>query len=164
MSDDPQNTGGSLEYRDDSREAARQLAEATRRELLIFTRDLEPAVLDQSEFLEAVRQLVIRSRHTGLRVICQDPTRAIKEGHGLIRLARRVSSHVSLHRPHREDAEEADAFIVSDETGYLYRPLADRLEGRWSPNDPTQARRLRQRFDQMWDRSEPETEFRQLGV
>lgn len=164
MAEQDEQPGGPLESRDDSRQAARHLAENVRRELLIFTRDLEPAILDQSEFLEAVRQFAIRSRHTRVRILVQDATRAIREGHGLVRLARRISSHISLHRPHRDDADQADAFIVADETGYLYRTIADRLEGRWHAYDPPEARRLHKRFNDMWERSQAESEFRRLGV
>ncbi|MDQ2070783.1 DUF7931 domain-containing protein [Natronospira bacteriovora] len=161
MNDQP---GGPLETRDDSRQAARHLAELVRRELRIFTRDMDPAVLDQVEFLEAARQFAIRSQHTRIRVLVQDATRAVKEGHGLTRLAARLSSHVSLHRPHDDDVSHADTFIVADDQGYLYRPLADRLEGRWHAYDPAEARRLARRFDEMWERSKPEPEFRRLGV
>lgn len=164
MSKDTIEPGQPLASREDSRLAALHIAENVRRELLIFTRDLDPAVLDHADFLEAVRQFVIRSRHTQLRVLVQDATRAIREGHGLVRLATRVSSHVSLHRPHPDDASQAEAFIVADDRAYLYRPLADRLEGRWNSYDPPEARALAKRFQTMWDRSKPEPEFRRLGV
>lgn len=164
MAEKDDQAGGPLDAREDSRQAARYLAENVRRELLIFTRDLEPAIFDQAEFLDAVREFAIRSRHTQVRVLVQDATRAIREGHGLVRLARRISTHVHLHRPHRDDQDQVDAFIVADETGYLYRPLADRLEGRWHAYDPPEARRLNKRFHEMWERSQAEPEFRRLGV
>jgi len=164
MSEDKEPRGGALESRDDSRQAAAVLADNVRRELLIFSRDLEAPVLDRSEFLDPLRQFLIRSRHTGLRVLLIDPTRAIREGHGLVRLAQRLPTHVSMHRPHEDDMDAADAFMVCDDRGFLYRTLADRLEGRWSENDPPQARRLRKRFDQMWERSEADPEFRRLGT
>lgn len=164
MSDSTEQPSGHIDSRDESRVAAQTLAENVHRELLIFSRDLEPAVLDQEDFLDAVRQFLIRSRHTRLRVLVQDPTRAIREGHGLVRLAARLTSHVGLHRPHRDDAGHSDAFIVADNTGFLYRPMADRLEGRWHAYDPPEARRLNKRFTEMWQRSEPEPEFRRLGV
>ncbi len=153
---------GPLESLSDNRAAADHLAGEVRRELLVFSRDMDPNVLNRGEWLEAVRQFVIRSRHTQLRVLVIDPTRAIREGHGLVRLGQRLSSHIHLHRVNEDHADRADCFIVADDLAYLYRPNAARWEGRWSTRSGADARQLRQDFDDMWQRSLPEPEFRKL--
>ncbi|MCP1726791.1 hypothetical protein J2T60_000756 [Natronospira proteinivora] len=153
-----------LESRDDSRQAAATLAGLVRRELIIFSHNLEPPVLDHAEIIDPLRQFVVASRHTRIRVLTVDPVRALRDGHGLVRLAQRLPTHIQMHRPHEDDADARDTFIVADETAYLYRTLADRYEGRWSEYDPVRARQLRKRFDALWERSKPESEFRRLGV
>lgn len=147
-----------------NREAVLALARALRRELLIFSHDLDPLLLDREDWLEAIRQFAIRSRHTRVRVLLMDPTRAAREGHGLIRLAQRLSSHIEIHRVDHEDREHPDAFLVADGIGYLHRPNATRWEGLWSLQSGAEARRLEQRFDTMWERSQPESEFRNLKL
>jgi hypothetical protein len=165
MSDnEPAVAGEALETLDDNRRAAAALAAQARRDLIVFSRDMDPPILDQESFLESVRQFAIRSGHTHVRVLLIDAARAVSEGHGLIRLAQRLPSHVSLHRVHQDDAGHVDAFICADRRGYLYRTLGDRHEGRWNSDSPLDARRLVDRFGTMWERSRPEPEFRKLGL
>jgi len=153
-----------LETRDDSRQAAAVLANMVRRELIIFSRDLEPPVLDHSEIIDPLRKFLVASRHTRIRVLTIDPSRALRDGHGLVRLAQRLPTHVSMHRPHEDDADAIDTFMVADERAYLYRTVAERYEGRWCENDPVRSRQLRKRFDDIWERSKAEPEFRRLGI
>lgn len=155
---------GRLDSLSTQRQAALELALGLRRELLIFSHDLDPLLLDREDWLEAVRQFVIRSRHTRARILVIDSTRAIREGHGLVRLAQRLSSHIAIHRAHPDDADNPDAFLVADGVGYLHRPNATRWEGSWARQSGAEARRLEKRFDTMWERSQPETEFRNLKL
>lgn len=153
-----------LTDRNGNREAAIQLAGQARRSLAVFTRDLEPAVYDTNEFLSAVQQLALRSRYSRIRIVVVDPTLAIKDGHRFIELARRLSSYIKIRRPSPDHAKLADAYLVADDTGVLYRPLASRYEGFADPHDPFEARARLRNFDDIWEQAEPEPEFHRLGL
>lgn len=153
-----------LETQADNCEAALAVAGEARRSLVIFTRDLEPAIYDRTEFLDIVRRLAISSRFAGIRILLRDPTRAIKDGHRLVELARRLTSRVEIRRVHSDFSDLTEAFLVADEKAVLYRTLADRNEGIADLHDPVRARDKLRLFDTVWEKSEPEPELRQLGI
>ena len=149
---------------EDNRQAAVQLASQARRSLALFTRDLDPAIYDTQEFIAAVQQLALRSRYTRIRIVVIDPVAAVKDGHRLIELARRLSTYIEIRRPSEDHAKLPDSFLISDDTGLLYRPLANRYEGFADPYNPFEARNRLRSFDEIWEQAEPEQEFRRLSL
>src|SRR5438445_530676 len=74
----------------DSREQAAAesllLIEAARRELCIYSRDLDPALFETDVALEALKRLGVSGRGTSIRIIVQEPRIVIAHGHRLIPL------------------------------------------------------------------------------
>lgn len=147
-----------------NQEAAVGIAALAARQLNILTYDLEPQVLGTDEFIEAVRKVATSGRYARVRILVQDSKRAVAEGHKLIEIARRLSSFISIHKPHREHQSVIEAFVVADERALLYRKEADRYEGFADTNDALEARRKLNEFEQMWEKSEPDPEMRRLGI
>ncbi len=147
----------------DNRQAAAVLAAGAHRTLAIFTRDMERVIYDTVEFVAAVRQLALRSRFSRIRIAVIDPLPAIKDGHRLIELGRRLSSFIEFRRPAAEAATLAAAFLIADESGLLYRPLAGRYEGYMDTDNPHAARIYLRAFEAIWELAEPEPEFRRLS-
>lgn len=148
----------------DNREAALQIARLARRQLAIFTRELEPQVYDTPEFIEAAKQLALSGSRTRIRILLIDSRRATKEGHRLVELARRLSSSFEIRKPHRDYLDVAETFMIADEKGLLYRKLATRWEGIVDPHDPLAAREKLKLFDEIWQRSLDDIETRQLRI
>ena len=153
-----------LETIADNRAAAIALAEQARQSLAIYTRDLDKRVLDHIEFVTAVKRLAIRSRYTSVRILVEDPVRAVKRGHRLIHLGHRVPSLVQFRRPAEEYLVNQAVFMVADEIGVLYRSIADRYTGRASFNDPKAARQLLSHFNQVWENSDRHPYLRRLDL
>ncbi|MGA9855920.1 MAG: hypothetical protein WBR29_11665 [Gammaproteobacteria bacterium] len=153
-----------LNSSDENRDAALELARGAHINLVLFSRDLEPVIYDNRDFVTAVQQLALRSRYSHVRILVIDPTAAIKDGHRLIELGRRLSSFIEFRRPPQEQSQRSDSFLVIDETGLLYRPLASRYEGFADPDNAFEARLHLREFDAIWEQSEPESEFRRLGL
>lgn len=149
---------------EDNRQAALQLVTQARRSLAIFSRDLEPAIYNTADFVTAVQQLALRSRYSRIRMVVIDPLPAVTDGHRLIELTRRLSSYMEIRRPSEDHAKLAEAFLITDDTGLLYRPLAARYEGFADPDNPFEASTRLRRFDEIWETAEPEPEFRRLGL
>ena len=148
----------------DNRQAAVQLVNQARRSLAVFARDLEPTIYDTAEFIAAVQQLALRSRYSRIRIVVIDPVPAIKNSHRLIELTRRLSSYMEIRRASEDHAKLSESFLISDDTGLLYRPLASRYEGFADPHDPLEARSRLRQFDDIWAQAQPEQEFRRLGL
>ena len=54
--------------------------------------------------------------------------------------------------------------MVADDTGVLYRSIADRYTGRASFNDPKAARQLLSYFNQVWENSDRHPYLRRLDL
>ena len=140
------------------------LAEA-QHEVAIYTRDLDPALFDVPATLDALKRIALSGRHARVRILIHDPRSPVANGHRLIALAQRLSSAITLRTPVEErDQQYPSAFLLNDRSGYLFRPLGSRLEGEGSTHAPGRHAQLRDFFDQVWERSEPSPELRQLGI
>lgn len=153
-----------LGSRYDNRQAAALLAAQARRQIDLFTPDLEPALYDQSPFLDALTQLCLSSPRARIRVLAKDFERTIKDGHRLVELARRLSSYMELRKVHTDYQENNESFLLVDDYGLLHRRHAARFDGSFSCKAPLEVRRLRAFFDEVWDRSEPQADLRRLHL
>lgn len=146
-------------------EATIELLRAARRELWVHTRDLEPALFGQAAVVEAFKQFAIAGRGGVVQVILLEPVSVQGQGHPLLALAQRMSSVFQLRAPTEDvDQQYPSAYLANDRDGYLFRPLASRWEGDWSPALPARTRQLVEHFGRAWERARPCTEFRALGI
>lgn len=148
----------------ENREAAVAVAALAKRELALFTPDLEPLLYDQEEFLGVVRTLATRSRFSRIRVVCLDSGPSVRAQHRFIGLAQRFSSYIEVRRASRDHAGLTDTYLVADETALLYRPLYSRYEGYADLKAPMEARQRLRAFEDIWQQAEPDPEFRRLGI
>lgn len=146
-------------------EAVRILVTQARRELVVYTRDLEPAVYAHPAVVDAFRTFAAGGRGAVARFIIQDPSVAQRTPHPLLALAQRLPSSLQFRSP--QDAEEMQypsVFVANDSDGYLFRLLGSRFEGDWSPALPGRNRQLLEQFGRSWERARPCTELRSLAI
>lgn len=144
------------------RAAVLHMARQATHSLCIHTRDLDPAVYDSAELDEAIAQLVRRSRHAQVRILVQDTSGAVRDGHGLLRLAQHLSSKVNIRLPGPDHQGYNGAFLVADVSGYIRRPVADLYTGVAVFKDAFEARQLLQYFEGAWERAETDPQVRRL--
>jgi predicted GNAT family N-acyltransferase len=144
--------------------AITELLGDARYEIAIYTRDLDAALFDLPPTLEAIKRIALSGRHALVRIIVQEPRRPLADGHRLIALAQRLSSTIAIRTPIEErDLQYPSAFLINDRRGYFFRVLGSRLEGEGSTYAPGRHAQLRELFDQIWERSVPSEELRQLA-
>lgn len=143
--------------------ATHMLSQA-RRVLRIFTRELDPPIYDQADFVEASKQLVLRGRFSSIEILAFDSQRIAQRGHRLVNLYRSISSHIQIRRPEKEYESHLETFMTVDGTGYLYRKNAQRFEGIANFNHPREVRELDKLFAEIWEHSHVDTEMRQLNI
>ena len=154
-----------LEGRDETVAATLQLIQQARRQLMIYTRDLDSNLYGQTEVVQALKQFVLANRQASVQILLQDPSAVQHRGHPLMGLVQRLPSFFLIRTPlEEEDLQYPSAFMVNDDNGYLFRLLSTRYEGHWSSQLSTQSRQLQENFDRIWQRSHPCTEFRALGL
>lgn len=144
--------------------ALAELLAETGSEIALYTRDLDPALLDVPSILDALKRIALSGRHAQLRIIVQDPRKAIADGHRLIALAQRLPSAIALRTPADErDLQYPSAFLINDRRGYFFRMLGNRPDGEGSTYAPGRHAQLRALFDQVWERSVPSEDLRPLA-
>jgi hypothetical protein len=116
------------------------------------------------ENLDHVKRIALSGRHAQVRIIVQEPRKALADGHRLIALAQRLTTPIAIRTPVEErDLQYPSAFVVNDRRGYFFRVLGSRLEGEGSTYAPGRHAQLLSLFDQVWERSTPSEELRQLA-
>jgi len=136
-----------------------------RHAIALQTRDLDAGLLDAPAVVEAVKRIALSGRRARVRILVQEPRKAIADGHALIRLAQQLPSAIALRVPVEErDLGEPSAFLVDDRGGYFLRPLSSRMEGEGSTFAPGRHRQLVAAFDEIWERSLPSAELRVLAI
>lgn len=150
--------------RSDTLHATDLMLEQTQATIEIYSRDLDPDLYDRQEFLDAIQQLCFRNRMARIRVLIQDAKTPIQRNHRLIEVSRRLSSSIEIRQSNPDYQRYNEAFMIADECGLVHRPLADLFEGTANFYNPVAARRKLDYFTEVWDRSEPQTEFRRLHL
>ncbi len=153
-----------LETREDVRIVATALARQAQHTLLLHTEDLEPAIFDNTPFLEAASSLARNRRDSCFRILLNNGRKAIQVEHRLIELSRRLSSDIQIRRPAPQYQNYHKTFFLSDDAGFLYRPLSSRYEGIADFNNPGKVSELTRYFMEVWEHSEPDEEMRRLHL
>jgi predicted GNAT family N-acyltransferase len=153
----------------DTREAAIAITTAiiadTSRELCIYSRSMDPGLLDTPEVLEALRRLATRRHRVEIHLLLQDAGTPQSAHAPLIGLGQRLSS-VFAFREVTDPADRvyASAFIANDHGGYYFRTLGNRFDGEAALDFGGRARQLADNFKPVWERARVVTEFRALGI
>ncbi len=149
-----------VEYRD----LSTRMVEQAKRTLNLITPDLEPNIYDQVPFINAVKQLALKSQVARIRILVQDNSLVRNQGHRLIDLAQRLPSTLEIRRPDKEYAQFTESFLLVDHAGYLHRRLADRYQAKACFNDRLQVSQLEDLFNEAWERGEPDIELVRLHL
>lgn len=146
------------------RSAVFELAGGAHRTLDVLSRELDPRLYDQAEFLAVVRQLAIRSRFVRIRALVRDSESLVRNDHRFLELARRLSSYVELRRLGEEDRQFNEAFLVVDERAYLHQRVSDLYEAELNDNNPLKAKELTKLFEDLWARADLDPNLRRLHL
>lgn len=140
------------------------LASHARRGLSIYSRALDPGLLDRRDVVDAIRRFATRRGRCQVRILLQDAATPQREDAPLLALAQRLPSVFELRQTDDPvDGRYPSAYAFNDTGGALFRPLGQRFEGEGGIEDRPAARRLAQAFEPVWTRSRPCTELRALG-
>ena len=154
-----------IENREQALAAVLELLAAARRDVCLYTRDLDADLLDNDAVLDAFKRIGVSGRGASVRIVVQQPAVPARDGHRLVNLARRLTSVFQIRTPDTEhDLHYASAFLVTDRRGYYFRALGSRYEGEAHTYAPGRQAQLLEYFNQVWERSTPSEELRQLNL
>lgn len=153
-----------IDSSEDNRQLSALMASQASQQLDIFSRDLDARVYDDTDFVEAVRQLAVQNDRAQIRILVIDPDHATRHGHRLIELARRLTSRMEIRRVHTDYAAFVECYFLADKRGVIHRKLASRYEAIVNFNLPPRAAELTAHFHEIWERSQPEANFKRLYI
>ncbi len=140
------------------------LAARARRGLSIYSRALDPGLLDRRDVLDALRRFATRPGPGQVRILLHDVATPRREDAPLLALAQRLPSVFALRQvSNAVDARYPSAYAFNDTGGALFRPLGLRFEGEGGIEHGPVARRLGHAFDPVWERSRQCSELRALS-
>ncbi|PPV08375.1 hypothetical protein XBLMG947_0935 [Xanthomonas bromi] len=138
---------------------------AARRQVLIYTRALDPPLFDNAVVLDALRRFATARHDKRVHVLVQDPASANAGNSAMLRLAQRLPS-VFRFRAISDpvDASFASVYVVGDDA-YYFRSTGHRFDdGETWLSGAARSRQLEREFAQIWERSALWNEPRALGI
>ncbi|AHL75273.1 hypothetical protein CH92_09145 [Stutzerimonas stutzeri] len=149
-----------FESLDDARRHALALLGQAQRSLSLYSPNLEPLLYNHSSIQQACVRFLLAHPRNRLRVLLDDSSHAVKQGHRLLGLSRRLSSNMQIRKRHPEYPAKTCAVLVADDRGALVRPQPDQMIGYALYNDPGRVRQLQRQFDTAWDHSLSDPDLR----
>lgn len=134
------------------------------RSICILTSNLEPHIYDNIEFFEQLLSLCRGNRHASVRILVKDSSLSVKRGHGLIRLAQRLTSAVEIRNPMEEYLPQNYGFLLADNNAFVYRDNCDTHKGVSNLDCKYRGNALLELFDQAWEHSELDVQIRRLFI
>lgn len=154
-----------VEDREQALAAVVALAHHARRMLCIYSRALDPGLLDTTQAMDALRGFATRGGGVEVRVLLQDAASPQRDDAPLLTLAQRLPSVVLLREADDPvDRKYPSAFVANDTGGYYFRALGHRFEGEFDLSSPGRARQLQEDFVRTWERARHCSELRALGM
>lgn len=153
-----------FDSRSEAQSLALQLCQQATREICFFGNNIDPILFDNPAFIEAISEFARRNKHTQVKFVVHDTRQNTAEGHRLISLAQRLTSHIHIRNTAEKQQDLTQIFMLVDQNAYLYCPNYVRHQGRASFDAPIDVRNFKKTFDDLWDRSTVDSNIRRLGI
>ena len=141
--------------RGEYQEAIDMLLPMAQRELRVFDPDLSDLRLHVPERIALLRGFLARSRNNRLYIAVHKTHFIEQRAPRLIQVLGLFASSIFIQRTQGDAARVEDCFILCDEAHLVRRPVAAQPRGVILTNDLDEAARMRERFEQIWENSEP---------
>jgi hypothetical protein len=145
---------------DQARAHTLAMLQQARHSINLYSPDLEPWLYNHSAVEQALRTFLLASPRNRLRILLKDSSRAIKEGHRLIALARRLPSNCQIRKLNPHYPIDDHCALLIDECGVLLRTGADPYNGYVLYNEPARLRQRLELFTQSWESSISDPDLR----
>lgn len=145
-------------------DALATLITACRRSLWLRVPQLD-ALTAAGQVCEALKTLALSSEKVDIRILYDSQALAVRNGHRLVHLARRLPSRLQLRQTQQDDQDDQACHAIGDGTGLFDAtgwPRPDRLIlcTHSLPRGP----RLARHFQTLWERAGSNPEIRELRL
>lgn len=141
--------------RDELRVAAVDLIAHARREIVICSPALDPALYNRATLAEALGHFIARQARCRARIVVEDTEHMLLSSTRLVELARRFSDMILIQRLGEPHHGLTEMFIVADSESCLYQQDIAVIDATLDLHTPQLAVPLARRFEDIWAASEP---------
>ena len=149
-----------FDHPQDARAHTLALLQQAQRSLCIYSTDLEPWLYHHSSMQAACTAFLLAHPRNQLRILLRDASRAVKDGHRLLALARKLPSNCHIRKLHPDYPSEASNFLLADNCALLVRPEPSQYAGYACYQDPASVRLRQAQFEQAWNTSISDADLR----
>ena len=134
------------------------------RTLRIFDATLSNRGFNTPARAERLREFLVAGRAHRLLIALHDTSLLERENPRLLTLLRQFPMSIEIHRTVGEARNARDAFVVADDHSVWRLLDVDQARGVVALLSPPDARPIAQRFDEIWELSEPAVSATTLGL
>lgn len=140
------------------------MSQQAKHRILIFSHHLDNSLFGSETLYDAIKNLAIQDRRSHIHILVQDPKPMVQCDHRLLKLTRRISSHMGIKVVAREHQDVIENFILFDDRGFIIQDNPSRYEGSGNFYAPLKNRQLSDHFLEMWERGSLDSSLRQLSL
>lgn len=142
------------------RNAVEEISGQATRSIRILSHDLEPLIYDQQPFLDNLLNMARGNRFASIQILVADSSLAVKRGHGLIRLARKLTSAMQFRILPQDYDSSRNVFLLVDQCGFVYRSDYSSMQGIMNAQCEFRSKILADEFDRAWElgQHDPQTQ------
>ena len=153
-----------LKERDGIRDAVAALIGQARREIIVFAPQMDAHFFNNSQLARSLASFAARHQYNRARLLIEDASQVLRDNDRIVALCRRLAEFIQLRQVGEEHLGFREMFLIVDGTSYLHQLDVTEPECVVEPSGRKRAVELRQRFESMWDRSEPAAGLNTAGL
>lgn len=146
------------------REQLLALCRHARRDIRIYSQELDPELFDHADYAEFLSQFARRNSYTHVRILVHSSTRMVQSGHRLLALRHRLPSKIDVRLVPEEQLDEERMFVLTDTQGILLLPKFHEYEGFADFDNAPLVKQFIHEFDGFWYRSHEDPNLRLLSL
>ena len=169
MSDDTTGKRAERDYRQlsgiaDSQQAIDEVIGGAERTLRIFDISLSNRGFNTPARADRLREFLVRGRAHRLLIALHETDLLERENPRLLRLLRQFPMSIEIHRTLAQARNAADPFVLADDHSVWHQLHFDQPRAVVALRSPADALPLAQRFEEIWELSEPAVSATTLGL
>lgn len=148
----------------ESRQAIDEVIAAVQTTLSIFDFTLDHRGFGEAVRIEKLRHFLLAGRSHRLRIALHEPGQLERQEPRLIALLRQLPGSIAIHRTVGQARNAMDPFVVADDHSVWHQMHHEQLRAIVALHSPADAAPLRDRFEEIWQLSEPAVGASTLGL
>lgn len=148
----------------ESQAAIDEVIATARTTLRLFDFTLGTRGFNSASRIEALRRFFVAGRSHRLLIALHEPETLERECPRLLTLLRQFPMSIEIHRTLAQARTAADPFIVADDHSVWHQLHHTQLRAIVALHSPADASPIAQRFDEIWELSEPAVSATTLGL